>query len=137
LDEQLGLRKKMLPLFEQIKKYCEEQLDDAMAESSFKKSLGYFLNHYAGLTICTTKIEIPLDNNLSEREMRSPVVGRKTWIGTHSKRGAQTGAILFSLVQSCKMNNINPRNYFPWIVNRIHHGEEILTPNEYSKLNLG
>ena len=134
LSQQLDLRKKMKPLFEQIKKYCEEQIDEAMAESSFKKSLGYFLNHYIGLTVCTKNIDIPLDNNLSEREMRSPVIGRKTWIGTHSKRGAQTGANLFGLVQSCKMNNINPRNYFPWIVNRIHHGEEILTPFEYSKL---
>ncbi|MBL4862452.1 MAG: IS66 family transposase [Crocinitomicaceae bacterium] len=134
-DEQLALRQKMLPLFEQIKKYCEEQVEDAMAESAFKTSLGYFLNHYDGLTVCTKKIDVPLDNNLSEREMRSPVVGRKTWIGTHSKRGAKTGAILFSLVQSCKMNNVNPRNFFPWIVGRIHCGEEVLTPFEYSQLN--
>ena len=135
LSQQLELRQKMLPLFEQIKKYCEEQVDDAMPESSFEKSLKYFLNHYDGLIMCTTNINIPLDNNLSERELRAPVIGRKTWIGTHSKRGSETGAILFSLVQSCKMNNVNPRNYFPWIVNRIHSGQEVLTPNEY--LNSG
>jgi transposase len=137
LDGQLQLRQNMLPLFEKIKKYCEEQKDESMAESSFKKSLGYFLNHYDGLTVCTSNIYIPLDNNLSEREMRPPVVGRKTWIGTHSKRGALTAAILFSLVQSCKINNVNPRNYFPWVVGCIHCGEEILTPYEYSKLDLG
>lgn len=73
------------------------------------------------------------DNNLSERELRSPVVGRKTWYGTHSKRGALTAAVLFSIVQSCKINNVNPRNYFPWVVRRIHVGEEIFTPYEYSK----
>ncbi len=134
-DEQLNFRAKMIPLFEQMKKYCEEQIDEAMAESSFKKSLGYFLNHYNKLTICTINIDIPLDNNLSEREMRPPVVGRKTWIGTHSKRGALTGATLFGLVQSCKMNDINPRNYFPWVVNQIHNGKEALTPFEYSKLS--
>ncbi len=132
-DMQLELRQKMLPLFEQIKKYCEEKIDDSMPESSFKKSLGYFLNHYDGLTFCTTNIDIPLDNNLSEREMRPPVVGRKTWIGTHSKRGAKTAAVVFSLVQSCKMNDVNPRDYFPWIVSGIHSGEDILTPYEYSK----
>lgn len=135
-EEQLALRKEMRPLFKKIKEYCEQHQEEAMAASSFKKSLGYFLNHYEGLTICTTNIEIPLDNNLSEREMRPPVVGRKTWIGTHSKRGARTAATLFSLVQSCKMNNINPRNYFPFIVNKIHLGEEVLTPSEYSRLGL-
>lgn len=134
-SEQLELRNKMKPLFEKIKTYCEEQKDKAMPESAFKKSLGYFLNHYDGLTVCTTNIEIPLDNNLSEREIRPAVVGRKTWIGTHSKRGAKTAAVLFSLVQSCKMNNVNPRNYFPWVVKRIHNGEEALTPYEYSKLS--
>ncbi len=123
----------MVSLFEKVKEYCEEKIDEAMPESSFKKALGYFLNHYKGLTVCTTNIEIPLDNNLSEREMRPPVVGRKTWIGTHSKKGARTGATIFSLVASCKMNNINPRSYFPWIVSRIHRGEEILSPYEYSK----
>lgn len=137
LEEKLNIRKKMIPMFEKIKRYCEDNINDAMAESTFKKALGYFINHYEGLCMCTTNIDIPLDNNLAEREMRPPVVGRKTWIGTHSKRGAKTGAIIFSLVASCKLNNINPRNYFPWIVNQIHCGKKILTPFEYSKLKLG
>ncbi|NOT79782.1 MAG: transposase [Bacteriovoracaceae bacterium] len=64
----------------------------------------------------------PLDNNLAEREFRAPVVGRKTWIGTHSKRCRNNG-VLFSIVRSCMMNKINPRNYFPWIVNQIHAGK--------------
>ncbi|NOT78910.1 MAG: transposase [Bacteriovoracaceae bacterium] len=44
-----------------------------------------FLNHYEGLIVCTRHIDVPLDNNLAEREFRAPVVGRKTWIGTHLK----------------------------------------------------
>ena len=118
-EAQLKFRKNMIPIFSQIKRYCEEKMDSAMRESSFKKAMNYFLNHYDGLTVCTENIDIPLDNNLSEREMRPPVVGRKTWIGNHSKRGAQTSAVLFSIVQSCKLNNINPRSYFPWIVQKI------------------
>ena len=133
-DDQLELRKQMIPLFEQIKINCERQKEDVMPESSLEKSINYFLNRYESLTLCTTNIDIPLDNNLSEREFRSPVVGRKTWIGTHSKRGALTGAVLFSIVHSCKLNNVNPRNYFPWIVNRLHAGDIALTPYEYSKL---
>ncbi len=132
--EQLHLRKQMRPLFEKIKKYCEEELKTVMPSSGLEKAVNYFLNHYEGLTLCTTNIDIPLDNNLSEREIRPPVVGRKTWYGTHSKRGAKTTAILFSIVQSCKINNINPRNYLPWIVEQIHKGKPILTPYEYSQI---
>jgi len=131
--EQLEFRKKMVPLFEQIKNKCEEQKKNAMPESGLIKAFNYFLNHYNGLTICTNNISVPLDNNLAERELRSPVVGRKTWFGTHSKRGALTNAVLFSIVSSCKMNNINPRNYFPWIVERIHKKENIMTPFEYAQ----
>jgi len=133
-DEQLEFRKKMIPLFEEMKTNCEKQKESAMPESAFMKSINYFLNHYPGLTICTTNIHIPLDNNLSERELRSPVVGRKTWYGTHSKRGALTAAVIFSINHSCKINNVNPRNYFPWVVNRLLKGEPVLTPHEYSKL---
>jgi len=106
-----------------------------MPESGFKKALNYFLNHYKGLTLCTDIIEIPLDNNLAERELRAPVIGRKTWYGTHSKRGAITNAVLFTIVQTCKMNKVNPRQYFPWVVERIHQGLEPLTPHKYLALN--
>jgi transposase len=134
IEEQLGKRRQMLPKFEELKELCEIHLEGAMPGSGFKKSLTYFLNQYEGLIQCTRNIDIPLDNNLSERELRSPVVGRKTWYGTHSKRGATTMAVHFSIVQSCKLNGINPRSYYPWIIERIHNGEEILTPSEYSKL---
>ena len=134
-EEQLELRKQMIPLFDQIKTDCEEQKEKVMPKSLIKKAITYFLNHYKGLTECTTNINIPLDNNLAEREIRSPVVGRKTWYGTHSKRGAKTSATLFSIVQSCKLNNVNPRSYFPWVVKQILQEKEVLTPYEYSLLN--
>ena len=105
--EQLSFRSKMIPLFEEIKKICLEQKDKVMPGSQLFKAMGYFINHYDGLIKCTTNIDLPLDNNLSERELRAPVIGRKTWLGTHSKRGAETNAVLFSIIQTCKLNNIN------------------------------
>lgn len=75
--------------------------------------------------------DVPIDNNSQERLMRSPVIGRKTWYGTHSKRGATTNAILFSLVESCKLNKINPREYFREIVHSAHESRGFFTPFEY------
>ena len=63
--------------------------------------------------------------------MRNPVIGRKTWYGTHSKKGAETNAIMFSIVESCKINKVNPREYFKDIVHAIHEGRCVFTPNEY------
>lgn len=131
--EQLERREEMIPLFENLKKRCEQELPGAMVGSSFEKALKYFLNQYSELTLCTKNLSIPLDNNHSEREIRPSVVGRKTWYGTHSKRGAQTLEIHFSIVGSCKVNNVNPRKYYPWVVQRVHQGKEILTPYEYAQ----
>lgn len=123
----------MRPLFEKLKDESELSLKSAMPHSSFEKALNYFLNHYPGLTVCIDHVDVPLDNNASERLLRPPVIGRKTWYGTHSKRGAKTNAILFSIVETCKINGVNPRNYFEWIVARIHSKQEVLTPSEYMK----
>jgi transposase len=133
-EEELQLaREKMISQFNEIKNICENVTIE-MKSSSLEKAVNYFLNHFEGLTICTTNIGIPLDNNASERSLRSSVIGRKTWYGTHSKRGAVTNAILFSIIETCKINNINPRNYFPWIVKKILNKEDPLTPYEYSLL---
>ena len=86
--------------------------------------LTYYLKHE----------DLPIDNNSQERLMRSPVIGRKTWYGTHSKKGAETNAILFSLVESCKLNKVNPREYFRDIVHAIHEKRPIFSPNEYLNL---
>lgn len=103
-------------------------------KSTLVKGIDYFIKNLDQLTLFLKFEDVPIDNNSQERLMRSPVVGRKTWYGTHSKRGAETNAVLFSLVESCKLNKVNPRDYFRDIVHAIHEKRTIFTPNEYQKL---
>ena len=65
--------------------------------------MSYFLENYDGLTLFLKNPSLPIDNNQQERLLRNPVVGRKTWYGTHSKRGAQIWQ------QSCS-RWLNPAN---------------------------
>lgn len=132
--ERKTARDNMVALFSKLESKCKNLLPNVMPESKLEKALTYFLNHYEGLTRCLRNIEIPMDNNQIERMFRCPVVGRKTWYGTHSKRGARTSSVLFSIVETCKLNNINPRKYFSWVTKRILGKEEILTPYEYANL---
>jgi len=104
------------------------------SKSTLVKGINYFLKNFDSLTLFLKFEDIPIDNNSQERLMRSPVIGRKTWYGTHSKRGAETNAVLFSLVESCKLNKVNPRDYFKDIVHAIHEKRDIFTPAEYRKL---
>jgi transposase len=103
-------------------------------KSSLGKAINYFLNNFVELTIFLKYEDVPIDNNSQERLMRSPVIGRKTWYGNHSKKGAMTSSILFSIVESCKLNKVNPRIYFKEVVESIHQGQEPLTPAEYAKI---
>ncbi len=71
-----------------------------------------------------------------EALLRNSVIGRKTWYGTHSKRGAKTAAILFSLVESCKLNKVNPRLYFKILIKSLHEGKVSFTPKEFKNMNI-
>ncbi|MCB9093392.1 MAG: transposase [Halobacteriovoraceae bacterium] len=104
------------------------------SKSKIAIAMNYFLKNYNEFTLFIKNKDLPIDNNSQERQMRSPVVGRKTWYGTHSKRGARTTAILFSLVESCKLNHVNPREYFRKLVQDLHDGKAPYTPKDYAHL---
>lgn len=103
-------------------------------KSSLVKAIKYFSKNFNELTLFLKYEHVPIDNNSQERLMRAPVVGRKTWYGTHSKRGAKTNAIMFSLVESCKLNKVNPREYFKEIVHAKHEKRFTFTPAQFKKL---
>ena len=131
----LRLRKLMDSLFEQMKTRAMRNIGAYSSKSSMGKAMSYFLRNYEGLTLFLSHPGLPIDNNSQERQLRSPVVGRKTWYGTHSKRGAETAAVLFSLVESCKLNQVNPRNYFKKLVESLHLGKKLYSPREFKQLN--
>jgi len=121
----------MRPLFLDMQKKATDILLNYSNKSKMAKALSYFLNNYECLTKFLNNPALPIDNNSQERLLRNPVIGRKTWYGTHSKRGAKTAAILFSLVESCKLNQVNPREYFKHLVQDLLSGKKAYTPEEF------
>lgn len=132
-EQVLEIRSRMLPQFDTMRERALANVAAYSSKSKMAKAMNYFIGNYRELTLFTGIAELPIDNNSQERLLRSPVVGRKTWYGTHSKRGALTAAILFSLVESCKLNGINPRQYFKQLVDDLHAGLSAYTPCEYKK----
>lgn len=127
-DEVLKLRSEMRSYFEQMRDKAGETLSSYPIKNKFGQALNYFLENYETLTLFLTDSEVPIDNNHQERLLRSHVVGRKTWYGTHSEQGAETAAILFSIIESCKLNEINPREYFKKLVQDILSRRPAYTP---------
>jgi len=130
----LELRSQMRPRFEAMRKRALEELPGYPDKSKYCKALKYFLENYEGLTLFLTDAEVPIDNNAQEGLLRNHVVGRKTWYGTHSQRGAWTAAVLFTLVESCKLNDVNPREYFARLTAELHAGRPAFTPFEFKRV---
>jgi transposase len=133
-DELLSLRLKMRPYFEEIRARAMEDLNNYSSKSSMAKACAYFLKNYTGFTLFLENPKLPIDNNPQERLLRNPVIGRKTWHGTHSERGAKTTAIMFTLIESCKLNHINPREYLKNLVFELLQGKPAFTPSEFKHL---
>jgi len=127
-EEVLRIRKEMGPYFEDMKMRAMDLTPAFSTKSSLGKAMGYLLRNFQELTAFIDIVPLPIDNNSQERLLRNPVIGRKTWYGTHSKRGAETMAVLFSLVESCKLNKVNPREYLKRLVEALHRGEKPFTP---------
>lgn len=132
-EQEVKLRSEMLPYFENMQSQAKQLLEKYSSKSAFYNACNYFIKYYSGLTACLKNPLIPLDNNQSERALRSPVVGRKTWYGTHSKQGARTAAIHFTIVESCKLMKVNPRDYYNEMIILLHQNKPILTPSEFAK----
>jgi len=85
---------------------------------------------WKGLVLFLDNPLIPLDNNGTERAARGPVVGRKNHYGSRSLRGTEVAALLYSLVESAKLNNLEPRFYLRVAVRAGLRHEPVPLPHE-------
>ena len=129
----LERRAKMRPIFEAMRAEAEKRVTAYSSKSQLGRAYAYFLGNYEGLTVFLSRGKVPIDNNTSERLLWNHVIGRKTWYGTHSPDGAEVAAVHFSIVETCKMNGVNPREYYLEMLGRIHRSDELLTPWKYKQ----
>ena len=99
------------PLVEKLQAWAQEMRPKALPRSGLGKALNYLLGHLDGLKLFVKNPQIPLDNNLAERELRGVVLGRKNHYGSRSKRGTEVAALFYSLLETAKLTGEEPRAY--------------------------
>jgi transposase len=102
-------RERSKPIIARILKWIGEQ--SVLPESGLGRAIGYVLNNWVGLTRFLDDAAIPLDNNATERALRGPVVGRKNFYGARSRRGTEVAALFYSLIETAKLREVNPKEY--------------------------
>jgi transposase len=111
-EDRLKLRhEKSRPVIDQIVEWFYRTLPTCLPESGLHKAIGYMVHMWPGLVLFLDNPRIPLSNNGTERAARGPVVGRKNHYGSHSLRGTEVAATFYSLVESAKLNDLEPRFY--------------------------
>jgi hypothetical protein len=96
---------------EEIEAWFYRTVPKCLPESGLHKAIGYMVNMWPGLVLFLDNPLIPLDNNGTEQSARGPVLGRKNHYGSRSLRGTEVAATFYSLVESAKLNALEPRFY--------------------------
>jgi transposase len=121
-------------VIDEIVAWVYKAVPKCLPESGLHKAIGYMLNMWPGLVLFLDDPSIPLDNNGTERAARGPVLGRKNHYGSHSLRGTEVAATLYSLVESAKLNDLEPRLYFRVAVRAGLRHETVPLPHEVKAL---
>ncbi len=130
-EKKIHRQERSKPILDKIKLYIESL--SPLPQSSIGKAKSYLQSHWRELTRFVEDGRLPIDNNLAERGLRGPVLGRKNFYGNHSRRGAKTTSVLYSIVESCKLNKINPQKYLKDVVQDLHAKRAPRTPAQYAK----
>jgi len=96
---------------EQLAARREEELAQAELHPARRRVLESLRGHWKGLTLFVERPEIAMDNNEAERQLRGPVVGRKTFYGSGAIWAGELAAALFSLFATLKRWKLNPRRW--------------------------
>jgi len=75
------------------------------------EAINYALGQWQELTVYSSDGAVPIDNNVSEREMKRVVLNRKNSLFVGNARGGRTAAILASLTSTCRRHDIDPQRY--------------------------
>ena len=95
---------------------CREPL---VPSDLFVKAAKYLLKRKSELSLYLTNPDLPMDTNHIERQIRSVAIGRKNWMFCFTEVGAHISGILYSLIASCRLADVDPYDYLVDVLQRI------------------
>jgi transposase len=101
-------------VMDQMQTQAANELADPRLRLPCQKVLQSLQEHWTGLTRFVDDPRIPMDNNLSERRVRGPALGRKNYYGSNAEWSGKLAMMLFSIFATLPMWQINPRTWLRW-----------------------
>src|SRR6202166_3290204 len=111
--ERLALRQtQSVPVLAELRQKLLTWKEQLLPKHPMAEAVNYALGQWEELSVFTTDGAVPIDNNVSEREMKRVVLNRKNSLFVGNPRGGRTAAILASLTSSCRRHEMDPQLYF-------------------------
>lgn len=112
------------PVLDEFKSWLDSVEPIIAPESLLGKAVKYCLNQWHKLKGFMLDGRLELSNNRSERAIKNFVIGRKNWLFADTPSGATSSAIIYSIVETAKANNLNVYQYFAYILKELPNIEE-------------
>lgn len=101
-----------IPVLNALKAWLEAIAPKVVPDTKLGEAVSYTLNQWEYLTCYTEDGEMPIDNNLLERDIRIFACGRNNWLFSDTVDGARASAVVYSLVLTCRACSVEP---FAWL----------------------
>src|SRR4029077_4703292 len=140
-ERRLTRQQRSRPLAETFEQWLRAKFALISQKSDLAEAIRYALSRWEGLTHFIDDGRIELDNNIVERSIRPIALNRKNALFAGSDGGADHWATIASLIETCKLNDVDPLGYLTDVLNRIVNGHpnskiDQLMPWEYRKQDL-
>lgn len=124
-NERRSIRQeKTLPRMQAFEQWLTHNRALVSAKSPTGLALKYIAKYWVGLNLCLTDGRIEIDNNTVERCMRPIALSHKNVLFAGHDAGAQNWAMLASIIETCKLNKIEPHAYLTGVLTAIAHGHK-------------
>jgi transposase len=119
-QERLAVRAaRSMPLLAQMKLRFEETLSKISQKCALAGAIRYSLTRWDALTRYTTDGRLDICNNAAERAIRPLALGRKNWMFAGSDSGGDRAAVMYTIIETAKLNGIDPEAYLRALITRI------------------
>ena len=119
-EERLTQRQLIIsPLVDALFVYLKQHEHEVPGSGKLREAFTYALNQEQYLRVFLTDGDVPMDNNASERAIRGFCIGKRNWQVIDTINGATSSAIIYSIAETAKANNLKPYEYFEYILTEI------------------
>jgi hypothetical protein len=118
--ERLAVRQELCaPLMTELHAWLTAQLARLSRSHDLAKAINYMLRRWDAFTRFLDDGRVCLTNNAAERSLRCVPLGRKAWLFCGSDRGGQRAAVLYTLIHTAKLNDVDPQAWLADVLARI------------------